>query len=459
MERLAIAMLVATVLAGCSSNAGEPPGAFEVRIVHDERSTFYAGDEVELQATALGQPVVAWEWDLGDGTRATGSAVRHVYETAGPVVVTVVGTRDDGAQGAAQATLEILDLFGGVAPGTGAVDLSLAAQEPVTGEPFTLRLDGPAGASGTISVWVGQERRDFAFDALPASFAWQALEAGRHSMSWMAEVDGDPASGAFEFDVWGRPRDFGEPSAGQWLRPGTHSSVCTTNFLFHYKWYRFFIGSAAHCVDDLDIDEVCRAEPRGAIGKKETLSAHDSAKATQDVWVAYESWLTMHRVKERGAGVCAGNDFALLELGPKAQELMHPAALFYGGPTALAPVAGYGTGTTLYGYGASALHGNVGVGYPGQEAVNRKVGISLGADNSGYSQHLLFALPGVPGDSGGPAFGPAGEALGAASTITVAPTPGTNRYTNVPKALAYMEQHEGWAPELIPYAEWSITGT
>lgn len=167
----------------------------------------------------------------------------------------------------------------------------------------------------------------------------------------------------------------------------------------------------------------------------------------------------MHETGALGSGGCPGNDFALLELGAEAQKLMHPATLQIGGPTALGPVDGFAVGPRSYAYGASSLHGNAGVSYPGQGSVNTKVGAIMARVNPGYSYSVNYAAPAAPGDSSGPSFGPACEAIGAASTIGFSlDQQGTNHYTNIAKALEFMAEREGWAPELVVYESVSSTG-
>ncbi len=475
MRGLTVLLLVSMTLAGCIAEEPAVPdapvgstseGDFQVDIQFDSRNVYYVGDEVPLSASAGG--VVSYVWDMGDGTELEGPSVSHFYLAAGDYDVRVAATRSDGAAATARLTLTIDDLYGETpvsqpAPtgdASGIIRVEVLDDEPTEGGVVRLGLMGPAALSepGSWTVWVGDLAYSRNFSGLPDALELPMPERGRQHLMWHATVGSTDYMGNVTFDVWGTPIEFGEPTAAQWLRPGSQTiangAQCTTNFLFHYKWYRFFLGSAAHCVDPEDlIANNCGTAPGVKLGGTATVSSHDgkSVKTT----IAYSSWLTMH---EKGGGSCPSNDFALYELGPAAQQIMHPKTLFFGGPTAMAPVGGYGTGSILYGYGASQLHGNVGVGYPGQDAVNSKRGVSLGVDGGGYSQHLYFLIPGIPGDSGGPAFGPNGEALGAASTITLSPTPTSNRYTVIPKALEYMEAKEGWAPELVTYDVWNPAG-
>ncbi len=470
MRLQAIVALVILALAGCVGIQQEAPqgaATFSVQASYDERSTFYAGDEVTLtaQATRAG---VAFAWDLGDGTSAQGARITHTYDQAGLYTVRVVGSLD-GVTATDTVDVPVQDLFGNVptAPPADPADPSAPAPviapsaytvrlpegEPTVGEAAILELTGPSGP-GNWTVYAPSGDVSIAFSSLPVRLEVATQNAGAKDWLWLVETDDDDY-GTVSFDVWGEPITWSAPTAQQWLRPGAQTvfdgSQCTVNFLYHYKWYRFFIGSAAHCVDGTDINEVCGVKAEDVIGKSATVRSHGGASVSTTI--AYSSWWTMD---QKGGGSCPDNDFALYELGPEAQKHMHPAVYHIGGPTALADPDGYGTGATLYGFGASGLRGNQGIAYPGQDAVNAKRGLSLGT--SGFYQQVYYATPGIPGDSGGPALGPGGEALGAASVIYYAPVTGSNGYTLVPKALEYMQAKEGWAPELVTYDDWSPLG-
>ncbi len=476
MRGLTVLLLVSMTLAGCTVQEPTTPsapvgstseGEFQVDILFDARNVYYVGDQVSLEASADG--TVSYLWSMGDGTELEGARIKHFYLAAGDYDVRVDATRADGAAATARITLAIADLYGGgptppppapTGDESGIIQVVLVGDEPSEGGMVRLALQGPAALSepGQWTVWIGPQAYTRNFSALPDAMDLAMPERGRQQLLWHATIGASEYLGNVTFDVWGTPIEFGEPTAQQWLRPGSQTvaggAQCTTNFIFHYKWYRFFIGSAAHCIDSVDINDVCQQGSDARIGSKQTVTAHDGSKSAATT-LAYSSWLTM---ESKGGGSCPANDFALYELGSQAQQHMHPKALFFGGPTALAPTGGYGLGGVLYGYGASQLHGNVGVAYPGQDVVNSKRGVSLGVSGGGYSQGVYYAIPGIPGDSGGPAFGPNGEALGAASTIVLSPTTGSNHYTIIPKALEYMQEKEGWAPELMTYATWSSTG-
>ncbi len=476
MRLVALALVAAVALAGCTATVQSTDGAaaVTVRASFDDRSTYYTGDEVVFTAQATPGAIVTW--DFGDGTGGTGSTVTHTYNVAGIYTVTV-RAEVDGIAAGDRLSVTIRDLYGGtpqpvepsepaepvepgqpvapapvVSPAPSAYNVTLPNGEPTAGEAVLLQLEGPS-EPGRWTIWAGEQVYSLDFNGAPAMLEVPTESAGAQQWGWLVETDEDHY-GMLEFDIWGVPIEWSEPTSEQWLRPGAQTifdgAQCTVNFLYHYKWYRFFIGSAAHCIDDVDINDVCGSKPSVELGRQPVVESFggDSVRTK----IAYSSWLTMH---EKGGGSCPANDFALYELGPEAQKHMHPKAYFFGGPTALAE-DGYATGTTLYGFGATGLRGNQGIAYPGQDVVNAKRGASLGVN--GFYQQVYYATPGISGDSGGPAFGPGGEALGAASVIYTYPAAGSNGYTIISKALDYMEKKEGWAPDLVTYDDFSGLG-
>jgi len=88
---------------------------------------------VQLDGTASGDPdgrVVAWAWDLGDGTTTTGATARHTYAAAGRYTVTLVVTDDRGATARTTAVVDVVEPpntapTAAVAASTGGLDVSL----------------------------------------------------------------------------------------------------------------------------------------------------------------------------------------------------------------------------------------------------------------------------------------------------------------------------------------------
>ncbi len=70
----------------------------------DESIHFDASESYDPDGT-----IVAYSWDFGDGTTATGVAVDHAYEDDGIYTVTLTVTDDDGATGSATATKNVLN--------------------------------------------------------------------------------------------------------------------------------------------------------------------------------------------------------------------------------------------------------------------------------------------------------------------------------------------------------------
>ena len=52
--------------------------------------------------------VVAWQWNLGDGTTSADASFSHTYQAPGTYVVTLVVTDDRGATASATQTITIL---------------------------------------------------------------------------------------------------------------------------------------------------------------------------------------------------------------------------------------------------------------------------------------------------------------------------------------------------------------
>lgn len=54
-----------------------------------------------------GQPIMAWNWDFGDGTTSNEQNPTHVYETSGSYLVTLTVTDDEGLEGTSSTTVEV----------------------------------------------------------------------------------------------------------------------------------------------------------------------------------------------------------------------------------------------------------------------------------------------------------------------------------------------------------------
>lgn len=268
-----------------------------------------------------------------------------------------------------------------------------------------------------------------------------------------------PANHTAQVELWGQPRNWGEPTDDLWLRPGSNHSGCTLNFLFHHKDYRYFMGTAQHCISSTTR---CQ-QPDEAIGDPNLLFWNEYTAGstavrqhrTEDTWLAYSSGITMWERGDTEGLQCVGNDFALLELGPEALAVTHPAMRRIGGPTSLGPLEGLAPGTLVHGFGSSSLR-TCQEGFTCsavEDHLDIKHGAVVDMERGGWIYRIYTYSPGIFGDSGSGMLGPSGEAIGVASTIQVAPMTGSNAFTNVAKALDYMEAHEGWAPKLVPWDE------
>ncbi|RQG93629.1 PKD domain-containing protein [Natrarchaeobius chitinivorans] len=85
----------------------EPPG-LEANI--DSSTTrIEVGEEVELDGSGSEGDIESYEWDLGDGTEASGDVVTHTYEETGEYTVELTVTDADGETDTASVVLDVLD--------------------------------------------------------------------------------------------------------------------------------------------------------------------------------------------------------------------------------------------------------------------------------------------------------------------------------------------------------------
>jgi hypothetical protein len=240
---------------------------------------------VPFRLAGVADPVQI-RWGFGDEATSKALEVAQMYASAGLYTVRADVVCSDGATAFAQIEITIEALYGNLQPvappvcagdESGVVNLTVSV-EPTAGEMAQFMLVGPPSISapGTLTRFVDEQTVVVPVDGFGATRDIPFDEAGRFAIPWIADIGPSTFSGVFTLDVGGVPIDFGDPTAQTGLRPGVPSSVCTTNFIFHYKWYRFFVGSAAHCVDDLDINDVCSAKPTGRIGSRESLAAYNA---------------------------------------------------------------------------------------------------------------------------------------------------------------------------------------
>ena len=89
---LVVLLIGLTGLTGCTLLTRAPIADFDV-----SPTVIYAGDTVTLDAAPSfgGSSIVSYEWDLGDGTTASGQRITTTYNSAGAYTVRlVVGTSD-----------------------------------------------------------------------------------------------------------------------------------------------------------------------------------------------------------------------------------------------------------------------------------------------------------------------------------------------------------------------------
>jgi len=147
--------------------------------------------------------VEAWEWDLGDGSRATGSIVDHTWSAPGTYAVRLTVRDDDGAPGTTIVPVEV-----GVTalcppapqPGCRAGSSSLVLRDPGAGARRTLAFTWKRGSASLAELGdptAATETALCVYDAnglalatsSRAGDAWDALGANGHRLR-------DPSGGA-----------------------------------------------------------------------------------------------------------------------------------------------------------------------------------------------------------------------------------------------------------------------
>ncbi|MBQ0794759.1 MAG: trypsin-like peptidase domain-containing protein [Zhongshania sp.] len=231
------------------------------------------------------------------------------------------------------------------------------------------------------------------------------------------------------------PVSFGVPTGSQ-IRPGMEISAdgsgCTGNFLFSPNAQTVYIGVAAHCfsIDTNDGVDPCETNNL-PIGFNQVIIEN----ATQPGELVYSSWRAMQEQGETpGSDACVYNDFALVKVHSDDLANIHPASFAFGGPvslfTGLASV-----GDNVFAYGRSPFH----FGLRNLEAKSGTITAVLGG---GWAYEIRTDKASIPGDSGGPIFGPTGQALAVTSVLSVGlggPTllNVSNGVANVDRALKY----------------------
>lgn len=219
-------------------------------------------------------------------------------------------------------------------------------------------------------------------------------------------------------------------AGGPPIHPGvqtfTRGAQCTSNFVFK-RGRSTFIGQAAHCSGTGAADETDGCKARSLpLGTKVVVDG-----ARDPGTLAYNSWLTMQRVGERGEETCAYNDLALVKLSRFDARRVDPSIPRYGGPRGIGDAA---SGQRVYTYGSSSLRA-------GSNALSPKTGRVISRSPGGWSYDVYTATPGIPGDSGSAFLNERGQALGVLSTVALAPLAGSNGVGSIAKELAYARSH------------------
>ncbi len=319
----------------------------------------------------------------------------------------------------------------------------------VVGERFSIAID-LSGHTDSVE-FVAQNLTVHVWNATALEATIHTSEA--HNLTIRAEDGGRVAEASAIVDAWmPRPASFDQESTpDHQIRPGIRSSACTTNFLFTYQYERYFLGSAAHCVD-----ESGDGTANGCANVSMPIGSEEWLEGDFQAILAYSAWESMNRVDEQDENNCRGNDFALLEIPEEWHHLVHPKAHGIVGHVkglgdcrnmqdlAHDPQHGY----TLHAYGRSSLRSGAHILSEPDREVDDKRGIFMADTYGGNSCRVYLLTQGIPGDSGGPLATVHGYALGAASTISLAG--GSNNYVNIAAALELMHEYEGWSVSIVP---------
>lgn len=217
--------------------------------------------------------------------------------------------------------------------------------------------------------------------------------------------------------------DEGWPSpSSAGVRPGVDiGGNCTANFLFSDPTNTtFYIGTAAHCVDNHAIGDLIRINHGQAIGV-----------------LVYSGWKTLD---DGGTGRCdfdSAQDFALVRIKDQYEDNIHPAMLAYGGPTHMQRLSSIGDKVLTYGDSPF---------WAGVDTLQMREGyvVSPGL----CITDIYTAGPGLPGDSGSPVVLEEGGTVGVLTTLQFAPEAGSNGVVTLDQAVAFMEKNTALDVEL-----------
>ena len=217
----------------------------------------------------------------------------------------------------------------------------------------------------------------------------------------------------------------------------TEGGQCTANFIFR-DGGGTYVGQAAHCSGTGGATETDGCDS----GSLPIGTPVEVDGATQPGTLAYNSWLAMQDNGETDSDACAYNDFALVGLSAADAAAVDPTVPGFGGPTSVAP-APTNLGASVYSYGNSSLR-------LGVSQLSPKQGIVVQNQGNGWSRNIYTVTPGIPGDSGSGFLNSAGQAIGTLSTVTIAPTAGSNGIGDLSRELAYARANGFSGLQLVP---------
>jgi hypothetical protein len=234
------------------------------------------------------------------------------------------------------------------------------------------------------------------------------------------------------------------PAASASVHPGvqtyTEGGQCTSNFVFE-DGSGVYLGQAAHCSGTGG-----QTETDGCSSGSLPLGTQVEVKgASKPATMVYNSWLAMQAKGETDPDACAYNDLALVRLDPADIGKVNPSVPGFGGPTGVGSVGDLGS--TVYSYGNSSLRGGV-------TKLSPKQGVVIQNEGGGWSHVVATLTPGIPGDSGSGFLNGSGGAIGALSTLQLAPLPAANGVGDLAQELAYMRTNSAFVDvQLVPGTE------
>jgi hypothetical protein len=233
---------------------------------------------------------------------------------------------------------------------------------------------------------------------------------------------------------------IGQATVHPGVQVRTEGAQCTANFVYQDP-SAVYLGQAAHCSGTGG-----QTETNGCTSGSLPLGTPVQVSgASKPGTLVYNSWLAMQASGESNPDTCAYNDLALIRLDPADVGKVNPSVPGFGGPTAVGGVGGLGA--TVYSYGNSELRGGV-------TKLSPKQGVLVQNEGNGWSHVVVTLTPGIPGDSGSGFMNGNGGAIGALSTLQLAPLPATNGVGDLAKELAYMRANSSFTGvQLVPGTE------